>query len=295
MERSKISELNIFILEKFIQEFVPEISEIYNIREDESEEQQIKTGRLHESRILGIMLKFYLEGKKRATTRDVEFEYKRYYKQIARSTVSTYLNMLKSESTLYKERDGRVVYYILSEDPPQDLSSFWFTRLFCIDPAYFFRAIYFASLFSIAERIVENYSKNGEAEKLTYNLKYILGILILLILKTRANKCFTCQFGKQQKYNELIETIENALKERSDVLSDELMDNLRQYYAEIPIFGGLYLQENEVKMIEDLLEFSNKYRKDIEFQTMVLNRRLDLKNFQEVEPKFDTKEEKILE
>ena len=241
------------------------------------------------------MLKFYLDGQKRVTTRDVEFEYKKYYKQIARSTVSTYLNMLKSESTLYKERDGRVVYYILSEDPPQDLSAFWFTRLFCIDPAYFFRAIYFASLFSIADRIVENYSKNGEAEKLTYNLKYILGVLILLILKTRANKCFKCQFGKQQKYNELIDIIENALKERCDVLSDELMEDLTQYYAEIPIFGGLNLQENEVKLIENLLEFSNKYRKDIEFQTMVLNRRLDLKNFQDAESKFDTKEEKILQ
>jgi hypothetical protein len=295
LERLKISELNIYILEKFIQEFVPEISEIYNVREDESEEQQVKTGRLHESRILGIMLKFYLEGKKRVTTRDVEFEYKKYYKQIARSTVSTYLNMLKSESTLYKERDGRVVYYILSEEPPQDLSAFWFTRLFCIDPPYFFRAIYFASLFSIAERIVENYSTNGDTEKLVYNLKYILGILILLILKKRADKCVKCQFGKAQKYNELITTLENALKERSDVLSDELMDTLKICYAEIPIFGGLNLEEKEVKMIEDLLEFSNKYRKDIEFQTMVLNRRLDLKNLQDAESNFDTKEEKAIQ
>ena len=79
MERTKISELNIFILEKFIHEFVPEISDIYNIREDESEEQQIKTGRLHESRILGIMLKFYMEGKRKVTTRDVEFEYKKFH------------------------------------------------------------------------------------------------------------------------------------------------------------------------------------------------------------------------
>ena len=241
------------------------------------------------------MLKFYLEGKNKVTTRDVEFEYKKYFKQIARSTVSTYLNMLKSESTLYKERDGRVVYYILSEEPPKDLSAFWFTRLFCIDPAYFFRAIYFSSLFSIAERIVENYSSNGDAEKLVYNLKYILGILILLILKRRADKCVTCQFGKQKKYNQLIDMIENALKERSDVLSDELMDSLKNYYAEIPIFGGLNLEEKEIKIIEDLIEFSNKYRKDIEFQTMVLNRRLDLKNLQDAEVKFDTKEEKILQ
>lgn len=241
------------------------------------------------------MLKFYLEGKKKATTRDVEFEYKKYFKQIARSTISTYLNMLKNESTLYKERDGRVVHYVLSEDPPEELSAFWFTRLFCIDPAYFIRAIYFASLYSIAERIVENNATKGEFKKLVHDLKYIIGVLILLILKNRADKCAMCQFGKQQKYNELIEFLENAIKERTDVLSEELMENLKHYYSEIPIFGGLDIDKNEVKMITDLLEFSSKYRKDIDFQTMILNRRLDLKNLQGVESKLDTKEEKILE
>ncbi|MHA1292892.1 MAG: BlaI/MecI/CopY family transcriptional regulator [Promethearchaeota archaeon] len=99
-------------LDKVIQEFAPEVADIYSIREDESEEQQIKTGRLHENRILGIILKFFLEGKKKVTTGEVENEYKKYFKDIARSTISTYLNMLKKESTLYKERDGRIVYYI---------------------------------------------------------------------------------------------------------------------------------------------------------------------------------------
>ena len=99
-----MTELNIFILEKVIQEIAPELLDIYNIREDESEEQQIKTGQLHENRILGIILNFYLAGKRKVTTRDVEVEYKKYYKEIARSTISTYLNMLKKEGTLYKER-----------------------------------------------------------------------------------------------------------------------------------------------------------------------------------------------
>ena len=95
-----------------IHEIAPELLNVYNVREDESEEQQIKTGQLHENRILGIMLKFYLEGRKKVTTRDVELEYKKFYKDIARSTVSTYLNILKKEGTLSKERDGRLVYYI---------------------------------------------------------------------------------------------------------------------------------------------------------------------------------------
>ena len=283
-----------------IQEVAPEIVDIYNIREDENEEQQVKTGRLHESRILGIMLKFYFEGKKKVTTRDVEFEYKKYFKEIARSTISTYLNMLKSENTLYKERDGRVVFYILSENPPDNLSSFWFTRLFCIDPVYFERAIYFASLYSIADKIVFDYETNEEKDKIIFNFKYLVGIITLYILKNRAIKCLTCQFGKPNRYQYLKETLDLSIKDRADVLSDDLLNELSKKFSEIPTFGGVNIkeEENEKKMINTLLEFSSKYKKDIEFQTMVLGRRLDIKRPQEVDMNNDalnSKEEKVLE
>ena len=283
-----------------IQEVAPEIVDIYDIREDESEEMQVKTGRLHESRILGIMLKYYFEGKKKITTRDVEFEYKKYFKEIARSTISTYLNMLKSENTLYKERDGRVVFYLLSENPPDDISSFWFTRLFCIDPIYFERAIYFASLYSIADKIVFEYEINEEKEKIIFNFKYLVGIITLYILKNRAMKCLTCQFGKQERYQDLIETLDLAIKDRADVLSDDLLKELSESFSEIPTFGGINIkeEENEEKMINTLLEFSSKFKKDIEFQTMVLGRRTDIKRLQEVDLKnevLNSKEEKVLE
>ena len=283
-----------------IQEFAPEIVDIYDIREDESEEQQVKTGRLHESRILGIMLKYYFEGKKQVTTRDVEFEYKKYFKEIARSTISTYLNMLKSENTLYKERDGRVVFYILSENPPDDISSFWFTRLFCIDPVYFERAIYFASLYSITDKIVCDYKINEEKDKIIFNFKFLVGIITLLILKNRAIKCLTCQFGKQKRYQDLIETLDLAIKDRADVLSDDLLKELSDKFSEIPTFGGVNIKEegNEKKMIKSLIEFSSKYKKDIEFQTMVLGRRSDIKRLQELDMKneaLNSKEEKVLE
>jgi len=283
-----------------IQEVAPEIVDIYDIREDESEEMQVKTGRLHESRILGIMLKYYFEGKEKITTRDVEFEYKKYFKEIARSTISTYLNMLKSENTLYKERDGRVVFYLLSENPPDDISSFWFTRLFCIDPIYFERAIYFASLYSIADKIVFEYEINEEKEKIIFNFKYLVGIITLYILKNRAMKCLTCQFGKQDRYQDLIETLDLAIKDRADVLSDDLLKELSESFSEIPTFGGINIkeEENEEKMINTLLEFSSKFKKDIEFQTMVLGRRTDIKRLQEVDLKnevLNSKEEKVLE
>ncbi|MHA1669864.1 MAG: hypothetical protein ACTSV5_04705 [Promethearchaeota archaeon] len=286
-----------------IREIAPELIENertrYNLREDESEEQQIKTGRLHESRILGIMLKFYIEGKKRVTTKDVEFEYKKYFKEIARSTISTYLNMLKSENTLYKERDGRIVFYILTENPPNNMSSFWFTRLFCIDPVYFERAIYFASLYSIAEKIVFEHETNKEKDKIIFNFKYLVGIITLYILKNRANKCLTCQFSKQDRYLDLIEALDLTIKDRTDVLSDDLLDNLAKNFSEIPTFGGVNIkeEENEEKMINTLLEFSSKYKKDIEFQTMVLDRRLDIKRLQEVDMKNEAlnSKEEVLE
>ena len=280
----EITELNIYILEKVIHEIAPELIDIYNIREDESEETQVKTGRLHENRILGIILKFYLEGKKKVTTREVEIEYKKFFKEIARSTISTYLNMLKKESTLYKERDGRLVYYIFFEDPPKEVSPFWFTRLFCVDPAYFSRAIYFSSLYSIAEIIVKKHMKKGNYDELVDTFKYLTGIIVLYILKNRSSKCILCQFSKQERYGELLEALNLAIKDRTDVLPSELQESLKKKYAEIPNFGGYYFRDEnkEIEMIEQLLSFANQYKKDMEYQTMVLNRRINTRILEKV-------------
>lgn len=282
-----------------IQEFAPELSDIYNIREDESEEQQVKTGRLHENRILGIMLKFYLDGKRKVTTRDVETEYRKYFKEIARSTISTYLNMLKKETTLYKERDGRLVYYIFYEAPPDTITPFWFTRLFCVDPVYFFRAIYFSSIYSIAEKVVQDQMTNGDFEEILKNFKFLLGLTVLFILKNKVNKCILCQFGKHEKYNDLKKALSLALKDRTDVLSDDLKNTLKNKYSELPLFGGIdfSIDDDEVNMIKQLLGFANKYKKDLEFQLMVLNRRIETRTIQKAQiesSEMDPKEEKVI-
>ncbi|MCK4371145.1 MAG: hypothetical protein KAW03_08765, partial [Candidatus Lokiarchaeota archaeon] len=202
-EGSEISDSELKLIDKVIQDYAPEIAYLYQFREDESEEQQIKTGRLHENRILGIILKFYLEGKKKITTGEVEEEYKRYFKEIARSTISTYLNMLKNESTLYKERDGRVVYYIFYEDPPIGIKPFWFTRIFCIVPAYFDRAIIFSKLYINAKKYVQQYKSiygDGNKELIFRNFKFITGLIVLNIFKNRSSKCVLCQFSKREVY-----------------------------------------------------------------------------------------------
>jgi hypothetical protein len=280
----EITELTIYILEKVIHEVAPELLSVYNIREDESEEQQIKTGQLHENRILGIMLRFYLEGRKKITTREVELEYKKFYKVIARSTVSTYLNILKKEGTLSKERDGRLVYYIFSEDPPDDISPFWFTRLFCVDPAYFHRAIYFSSLYSIADIIIKKHMKKGNFDELVDCFRYLTGIIILDVLKNRSSKCILCQFGKQKRYSDLLEAINSAIKDRTDVLPSDLQEILINKFAEIPNFGGYRFEDGnkEIEMIEGLISLANQYKKDMEYQTMVLNRRINTRVLEEV-------------
>ncbi|MHA2005981.1 MAG: hypothetical protein ACXABO_00605 [Promethearchaeota archaeon] len=281
-EGIQIKDTELLIIDKAIQEFAPEIAYLYQIREDESEEQQIKTGRLHENRILGIILKFYLEGKKKITTGEVEQEYKKYFKEIARSTISTYLNMLKKESTLYKERDGRVVYYIFYEEPPKGIKPFWFTRIFCIVPAYFERALYFADLYSKTDKFVDQYIKKFRSEDrktLIRNFKFLIGIIILNIFKHRSSKCVLCQFSKREMYGKLEEMIDIAIKDRSDVLPEEMIDILVDKYSEIPVFDGVYVKGKKCDedIVENVLKFADDYKKDLEFQIMVSSRRKTLR------------------
>lgn len=282
LEGVKVKDNELLLIDELVQDYAPEIAHIYDFREDESEEQQIKTGRLHENRILGIVLKFYLEGKKKITTGEVESEYKKYFKEIARSTISTYLNMLKKESTLYKEREGRIVYYIFYEDPPIGIEPFWFTRIFCIVPSYFERALYYADLYLTAEKYVDQYIKkfhSGEKKILLRNFKFLLGIIIVNIFKNRSSKCILCQFSKREMYGKLEEMISVAVKDRSDVLSDDLQDKLARKYGEIPMFNGIYImgEKREENVVESILKFADDYKKDLEFQIMVSSRRTSLR------------------
>ena len=294
-ERSKFEGLEtsnseFVFIDKVVQDYAPEIAFLYQFRDDESEEQQIKTGRLHENRILGIILKFYLEGKNKITTGEVEQEYKRYFREIARSTTSTYLNMLKKESTLYTERDGRVAYYIFYEDPPVDIKPFWFTRIFCIVPAYFNRAMKFSSLYFNAEKFIQQYINDmgyGDKEILIRNFKFIIGLIVLNILKNRSSKCIGCQFSKREIYKKLEELINVAIKDRSDVLPGELSVDLIEKHSEIPIFKGTNIKEEIFKgnIIKEIVRSADIFKKDLDFQIMVSSRRKDsrLKQIQALE------------
>jgi hypothetical protein len=281
LEALEITDSKLQLIDKVVQDFAPEIAFLYQFREDESEEQQIKTGRLHENRILGIILKFYLEGKKRITTGEVEDEYKRYFKDIARSTISTYLNMLKKESTLYKERDGRIVYYIFYEGPPTNIKPFWFTRLFCITPAYFDRAMSFCTLYDNASEYVQQNMDDHVREDINVlirNFKFITGLIVLNIFKKRISKCILCQFSKREIYKKLEDLMNIAVKDRSDVLSEEFLEDIEKF-SELSVFNGFEIEREDVEkeIAKKMLRYAELYKKDLDFQVMVSLRRKDLR------------------
>ncbi len=190
--------------------------------------------------------------------------------------------MLKKESTLYKERDGRIVYYIFSEEPPRQISPFWFTRIFCTVPAYFHRASYFSQLYHNAKKIVREYFNNFDNENeriLIKNLKFIIGVVLLNIFKHRSSKCIFCQFSSKQNYVKIKQMISLAIKDRSDVLPEGTFSKLIEDCSEIPIFGGMDIQDeiSRQNILNELLKCAETYKKDIEFQVMVSIRRQDLR------------------
>ncbi|MFX1387887.1 MAG: hypothetical protein ACFE9M_11775, partial [Promethearchaeota archaeon] len=185
---------------------------------------------------------------------------------------------LKKESTLYTERDGRIVYYVFYEDPPISIKPFWFTRIFCIVPAYFHRALKFSILYINAEKHIQQYINqfgNKDKDLLIRNFKFITGLIIIKIFKNRVSKCVNCQFSKREIYKKLVEMIDVAFKDRSDVLPNELLEDLIKIYSEIPIFNGTNTKEEffEENIVKDITRCADIFKKDLDFQIMVSSRR----------------------
>ena len=95
----------------------------------------------------------------------------------------------------------------------------------------------------------------------------------------RSSKCVLCQFSKREIYNRLEELISIAIKDRSDVLPEELYKELLEKYAEIPMFHGIDIESNESKnnLAREIVKFADMYKKDLDFQIMVSLRRKDLR------------------
>ena len=261
---------NLEHLAKIVEEIAPEIADVWQERYDIAEDEGIKTGRLHENRILGLKLRFNQIGGERTTTSDLEDEYMLFFKKIARSTVSTYLNQLVKDGVLAKEREGRVVYYLFSVPPPKNIDPFWFVRNFCTLPAYLARAAAFAVLYhELSER------KRGTSS--LQSQKFLVGLVILRLLYKRFEKCFLCQFGTKSAYRRVRDLFEQALNDRQDVLPEKLRDYLFNELGDLPIFGGIPFLEQHEDILKNIEVFAEQYQQDIEFQILVSQRRQSLR------------------
>jgi hypothetical protein len=80
-------------------------------------------------------------------------------------------------------------------------------------------------------------------------------------------------------YGKLEEMMKIAIKDRSDVLPEEMLDILVEKYSEIPVFNGIFIkgEKDEDTIIESILKFSDDYKKDLDFQIMVSSRRKTLR------------------
>ncbi len=252
-------------IEKIIKEFAPEVADAWQLIDDPSEE---KLGRLHENRILGIKLRYFFLDQPKTTTSDIEDSYEIFFQKIARSTVSTYLNQLDKEGVLHKERDGRVVYYLFTYEPPKSVNPFWFVRNICTTPSYLARASFFTNLYEEA---------NKEHGSDRVNKKFLVGVVILALLLHRIEKCVLCQFGTRSVYRKIREQLHTALNDRSDVLPKQLATYLLEELGEIPVFGGMPLPKNRERIREDLDKYAIQYAQDLEFQMMVSDRRQEVR------------------
>ena len=84
------------------------------------------------------------------------------------------------------------------------------------------------------------------------------------------------------------EGLGEAIKDRSDVLPEELIKVITKY-GELSIFGGLDLEQENIKqdLIDNLIKLEEDYRKDLEFQIMVSRRRTERRLSQLELPKTD--------
>jgi hypothetical protein len=280
-----VFEINLKRLGEIIREYAPELADLWITRRDDFEDEGIKTGRLHENHILGIILAGDFINERQITTMDIEAFYENYFKKIARSTVSTYLNTLDKDGVLAKERDGRIVFYYLKEKPPYNIRPFWVVRNFCTLPAYFMRAQYICRYYDM---------KTSLPEDLLEARKFIVGLSLLTLFRNRFDKCMLCQFASKEGYRELKEMFDLIIKDRKDVLPEALQTFIEKDLAELPMFGGLTIpaEVSDDEINRRINDFVERFAQDIDFQMNVSRRRqeLRLKQKQKIsEPKEEVK------
>ncbi|NVM03725.1 MAG: hypothetical protein HWN67_15445 [Candidatus Helarchaeota archaeon] len=210
-------------------------------------------GQLQKNRILGIFLWLKNTNTDRVTTQKIEEEYKKFFKPISRSSISTYLNQLIKENVLKKQKVGKTVFYELAHEIPKILDSdpFWFVKNFCIYPVYICRTSYFARKLRI--------EKNKE-------VSYIYKLINYNLIKNRMQKCLLCPFGIKNEYKTVLNKLEKQYITLKNLLPKQLVEYIETGLGELKIFNGISLFPSWSEVKEKIVKYANQHKRELKNQ-----------------------------
>jgi len=215
-------------------------------------------GRIHENHLLGIFLWFSVVKKEDITTERLGEEYEKFFQNVSRSTISTYLNQLEKQGILSKKRKGKEVRYQLAYDPPSGVHPIYIVRNFCILPSYLCKAAFFARTLRI------------DREE---NLRYLLELVNFSLLKNRIEKCLLCPFAVKEETKKMLELVSTSYRYKIELLPNELFQYINTQLGELTVFGGTSIMGHWATIVGSLMNLSQIHRKEIKFQREVLERR----------------------
>ncbi len=236
----------------------PSIAGIWKKIMEISESKNVMLGRVHENHLLGIFLWFYVIKQEEITTERLEEEYTKFYQQVSRSTISTYLNQLEKQGILFKRRQGKQVFYKLAYDPPTNIHPIYLVRNFCVLPSYLCRSSFFARTLRI------------DREE---NLRYLLELVNLCLIKNRLEKCILCPYAIKKENMKAHERISDIFRSKSELLPKELINYMDRELGELFVFGGTSIIGRWPTISGKLMNYVQTYKKEVKFQREVLIRR----------------------
>jgi DNA-binding transcriptional ArsR family regulator len=222
------------------------------------EMQDAMLGRVHENHLLGIFLWFYTVKKEDVTTERLGEEYEKFFQNVSRSTISTYLNQLEKQGILSKTRKGKEVHYQLAYEPPSGVHPIYIVRNFCILPSYLCKTAFFARTLRI------------DREE---NLRYLLELVNFSLLKNRIEKCILCPFAVKEENEKMLELVSTIYRFRTELLPKELLQHISTQLGELTVFGGTSIMGRWATIVGTLMNLAQTYKKEIKFQRDVLERR----------------------
>ncbi|MFX1450250.1 MAG: hypothetical protein ACFFCM_05380 [Promethearchaeota archaeon] len=220
-------------------------------------------GQLQKNRILGIFLWLLDTNTDKVTTQKIETEYRKFFKEISRSSISNYLNQLIKENVLKKEKVGKTVYYEIAHEIPKILDSdpFWFVKNFCIYPVYICRTSYFARKLRI--------EKSKE-------VAYIYKLINYNLIKNRMKKCLVCPFGIKKEYQGVLNKLEKQYMTLKNLLPKHLVEFIEASLGELKIFNGISLFPSWLEVKSKIENLAKEHKKELNTQVDTITKEWEI-------------------